>query len=306
MRNNNPYNSQGGIIYNKDHNSQLIIIECIFYKCSCNNHGGAIYYQSSQSNSGIIINKTCANECIANNNYGQFSYLYTTNTFHNLNYLSICKCGNINNGYSSIYCREGKQNILSLNCSLNNCYCYSSIYIYNPNEFLGKYWTIVNNLVTQNTCIYFYSTGSNKRLLLNCNIINNNSPTNTGVFYLNSCELYIQYSIFLNNQNNLFYLESNSKLFLENNLINHNSGNLYSGSSLITNNNNSISNQNYNTLILIHFPTYHCHVDYLNIPKNSLKFNNFQNFKNFNLIFIILFFLLNININININKIKFN
>jgi hypothetical protein len=46
---------------------------------------------------------------------GQFSYLYTTNSFHNLNYLSICKCGTYNNGYSPIYIEYSKQNILSLN-----------------------------------------------------------------------------------------------------------------------------------------------------------------------------------------------
>ena len=141
---------------------------------------------------------------------------------------------------------------------------------------------MVNNLVSQNICLRFNS-GSNNRQLLNSNIINNNSPNGNGVIYIVSGgEYYIKYSIFLNNQNYLFYISS-GKLFLENNLIQHNSGYFSSpnGQYITTNNNNSLTNNNLKTLILLHFGTIHCNVDYLNNNNNNqnsiLKFNSLIN-----------------------------
>ena len=99
---------------------------------------------------------------------------------------------------------------------------------------------------------------------VNSNIINNNSPSSYGVIYVtNSGEYYIKYSIFLNNQNYLFYISS-GKLFLENNLIQHNSGYFSSpnGQVITTNNNNSSINNNLKTLILFHFGSILWNVDY--------------------------------------------
>ena len=92
---NNFFKGNGGIIYCKNKISNMNLKNCIFYSCSCNEWGGAIYFDSNKEGSNVILNKICINNCFANYYY-HFSYINTfLNSNNSYNLITMNKCFNI-------------------------------------------------------------------------------------------------------------------------------------------------------------------------------------------------------------------
>ena len=84
------FNSDGGIIYCNNFNSNIEINECIFYKCSSEGNGGSIYFNCVTENSNNKIEKTCAFDCNCgiNDKTGQFGWIQISK---NINCKNIIK-----------------------------------------------------------------------------------------------------------------------------------------------------------------------------------------------------------------------
>ena len=276
-------NGNGGIIYCYNIICKMKLNNCIFYKCCCDSNGGAIYLSCFTNGTNVELNRICASNCFTNIN--QFSFI---STFHSADcnnsaiFLSINNCNFNDKNYISYYLSYGNMYIKNFNSSKNFNKEISTISISRQNIFEGIFWTIVDNIVTEDKNVML--NGNYINILSFCNIINNISPLDNGVITIWYGSYIIDNCIFLNNKNTLFYVHK-GELNINNCFINLININSHKG--IINLNNYSLIN-NINTLILNHYSTIHCNI------------NNFQNtFQNqiyhlniFKYFLILLFFLL--------------
>ena len=261
------FDGDGGIIFCFDSLINMSIFNSIFNNCSCNGNGGAIYFDcSTVFGSCSELNKVCAYQCYTNNdNYGQFGYIRSYNLNNNTNILvSISKSNSIIAGYASFSIWYGFQNLISYNSSNNFNKWYSGISINTPNSFNSNFCTFIDNFNSIYISVFLY--GGNNNLLLNSQMIRNNSPTygdftiwNNGIYKMDEC-------LFFNNSNILFYVQSGS-LNLNFCKIIHNSITT-NGNIIFSNINNIISN----TLNIIYFNPKNCnnYIYFSNSMKNSI------------------------------------
>jgi hypothetical protein len=164
----------------------LLIESTSFFSCSTNNQdGGAIYITS---NSEIILYKVCGYDCCSTHTSdgdGQFAYMYTSNTASDkisFNYSSITRCvGWESASWWTLYLRDGKICLPSINVSMNKCHYTSGIRCIpyldsNSVTFSLTYSSIADNIATVYYCIYSSTTGSIHEIKY-CNILRNTQGT---------------------------------------------------------------------------------------------------------------------------------
>jgi len=133
-----------------------------------------------------------------------------------------------------------------MNCAKD----YSGIGLYQPNRITFDHNTFSNNIVQDSICISFYGGGS---VINNINIIHNNSPSYGVVFVWGGGELSIHFSVFDNNEGNLYYCNTDSILNIFNSYIYH------SGITSSINNNSLTKYSTYNHQF---FKTHFCFAEY--------------------------------------------
>jgi len=244
------YSGFGGVICVDGGSYSMSINYSMFYTCACSGDGGAIYFSSTNS----YLRMICANRCSAS--YYNFAYL-TASQENQMEYLSVSYCSNITSGYWSIRIGSGNQRVDNTNSSMNNAFYGSGILIFSPSSNSGSYCTYSNNNVSQSICISFDS-GSGSIAMSYANIVQNNSPSQYGVLYIEGVGTRkMMYCIFHNNQNYLFCIASGS-LEVSHSFIDH-SGSLSTSIAVSTSNNNSFTNRI--TYQLQFFNSHHCNAD---------------------------------------------
>jgi len=249
------FSGYGGVIFASGGSFYMSISSSTFFRCSCSNNGGAIYFDSVNSSLEMI----CAYNCSASNFH--FALLQVTQNVE-IEYLSITLCSCTASGESSVYLLAGIQRLFNSNSSKNYAKMRSGIDIKSPSSFISSHCTFSNNYVTDYYCIWlYYSSGS----ISFTNIVHNNSPT-SGVFCVDAgVGMYQMYfCIFDLNQDILFCVYSGT-LELFHSLISH-SGTFSTRTSVLTSNNNSIDTlyplENRQTHHLIFFESHMCNADF--------------------------------------------
>ena len=116
--------NSGAIYFSTTSNYYILIENSMFYNCYCSSHyGGAIKLDCSYSS--CALNRICADNCYADNQYGQFYSILNSNIKKNyliLTSISKCSPSMINNRRTSVDFRGGIQEIKSINSSFNEKY----------------------------------------------------------------------------------------------------------------------------------------------------------------------------------------
>ena len=254
----------GGIIFCYDSPSNLKLINCIFYQCSCSGYGGAICFYSPYIGTNSEIINICANECYTfNNEWYQFACIATYNSINSNNtakFLSVINCSNFN-AYCSFCLYYGNINLNNYNSSNNINKELSGIYLIYPSKFIGYFCSFFKNFVSSKYCIGL--NGNNNNIFFNFNFKNNNSSLEYGVITNKLGTYIIEKSNFLNNFNLLFSIIS-GQLIISNSNIYHN------------NNSIGIISLINNSFIL----TNTLNIQFLNKFKFKINKNSFYLFKN--------------------------
>ena len=262
------YSGNGGIIYCSEIISNMDLIRCIFFKCSCNNHGGAIWFVCHLSQgSNVKLFEVCASNCFSGNSYQFAIIILYSNSKSQFELLSLNKCNSIHTGSTSFLIQYGNSNLTFYNSSKNYNLRESGIYLAYLSKMESSFCSIINNNVSYERNIFLHD---NSNLFLSFyNIINNNSPFN-GVITNSGGISSIYNSIFLYNINNLFQIQSG-----EINLFNCNINHFIN--SIIVNNISfkliNISYNNTNTLQISHFNTIFCSFENIDLISTKKIFS---------------------------------
>jgi len=193
------YSGNGGVIYVSASSYSMNVNYSMFYNCVCSNHGGAIYFSSSNSSLRMI----CANSCSASSWY-HFAIL-SASQVNQVEYLSVSNCSHTTSGYCSFCLSSGDQRVYNTNSSMNNAIQVSGIYGHSTSWCTSSYCTFSNNKVSDYSCIEFSFTPGVISMSY-ANIVHNRSPT-FGVIHVYGpfrvCNMMMN-CIFQNNQNTLF------------------------------------------------------------------------------------------------------
>lgn len=247
------YSQNGGVIFVCNGSYTMNVTDSMFYNCSSSGQGGAIFFNSTNSN----IQRLCAHKCSAAR--GHFADLQASGENY-VDFLSVSFCSQVGSGYYPVHLITGKQRVENTNSSMNDIFSGSGIRFYSPSSLMSSYCTYSNNKAIEGICIYFWSCSGT---LSSVNIVHNNSPT-YGVVYSNSGAPILTYCIFDLNQNTLFYVASGS-LEVCNSFLNF-SGLLSTSVAVSIANNNSLSKKH--TYILGFFNSYYCNTD---IPLKTIE-----------------------------------
>ena len=222
---NNFYNGYGGIIYCFQIISNMTLKNCIFSECS-SERGGAIYFICETQGSNVELKKICCYNCYAE--YYQFGiFKIFGNSIHsqNIELLSILNDNTQKESLEPFYISNGNINLKYFNTSKSSNRIASGFTIYSATKAEIKFSTIVENYVSDYTCIALYLNYNHYLSYLN--VIKNNSPK-LGVITNWAGNSVINNSIFYNNTNTLFYVRS-STLFVSNSVVFHISYNISDG-----------------------------------------------------------------------------
>lgn len=256
-------NGYGGIIYVNGGSYNMNVNVSMFYNCSCSERGGAIFFSSQN----ICLRMICAKRCsCGTTSHGHFAYLYSTQ-LNQVEFLSVSCCSHTASGYYPVYLYKGIQRVDNSNNSMNQAYQYSGICFYSPISLSSSYNTFSNNNVSQNICLWFFSD-SGTIVLSFSNIIHNNSPNGNAVVYLSGVGTrMMNYCIFQDNQDTLFYVNAGS-LEVSNSFIDH-------SSSFSTRTSVSTSSNNTFTIRLSYqlqfFNSFYCNADFPLMDKTPDK-----------------------------------
>ena len=189
-------NGSGGIIYCSQIKSNISLINCIFYHCGANGHGGAIFAKYSNF---VIIHSNCFRNCFGWRCPSYFIYDENPNLIRssNINLTSeitnyILNCG------SAAYSREllyfSQNNISSMfTTEYGVLLCGSAKMIE-----IGNYFTFHN--CTSPSFIAMYPSGfSQRNFFKNYNFINSYISSSIILFLHVISDLNISNCIFLNN-----------------------------------------------------------------------------------------------------------
>ena len=247
------YSGKGGVIYVNGGSYSMNINFSMFYFCICSNHGGAIYFTSTNSSLSMI----CADSCSCGASYDYHFTCIEASLVNQVEYLSVSNCSHTTSGYRSINVQSGNQRVDNTNSSMNNAIAYSGISISSPSSFTSSHCTFSNNMVSDSICIQLVSASGTISMSY-ANIVHNNSPSQYGVVYVNGAgSRKMMYCIFHNNQNYLFCVYLGS-LEVTHSYIDH-SGSFSTSTALSTSNNNSFTNRI--TYQLQFFNSIHCNAD---------------------------------------------
>jgi len=255
---------QGGVIYVDGGSYSMSINYSVFYNCSCSLNGGAIYFNSFNSNLRMI----CANRCsCGSSSYCHFAYLIAPQE-NQVEYLSVSYCSQASFGYYPISLKSGRQRVDNTNSSMNSPYRGSGILIDSPSIFSSSLCSFSNNKVTDSTCIYLCSTSG--MISMNyANIVHNNSPSWGGILRIEGAgSRKMMYCIFQNNQNYLFCIYAGS-LQVSHSFIDHSSSFFFTSIAVSTTNNNSFTKRT--TYQMQFFNSFLCYAD---VPLEEQKSMN--------------------------------
>ena len=197
----------GGIILVENFETQMKIKDTLFYDCSCDNNGGAIFFDSNFLSSSCTIEKVCAYNCYTtpNNSY-QFGLIRVKKSFENkitIRDLSLSKCGNQSQGYCSLDLGYGNISVSNTNSS-NNYNIERSIFgIYLPEIFEVIFSNFKNNKDLDGKNLLL-EISTNKSTISFSNFIENDSPSNGVVFIDEYGYCVISHCVFNLNNNVLF------------------------------------------------------------------------------------------------------
>ena len=260
--------SYGGVIYVNGGFYSMNVNYSMFYNCSSSLNGGAICFDSINSNLRMICGNRCS--CGASKN-GNFALLIASQT-NQVEYISISFCSYNMDGSYPICFESGNQRVDNTNSSMNNGYKYSGIGIFTPSSFTSILCTFSNNKVSY-ICIYFSSI-TDTITLSYANILHNNSPSGNGVIYADGEGLKkMIYCIFQNNSNFLFCIRQGS-LEVSHSFIDHSSSSFYTSITVSTANNLSFTKGI--TYQMQFFSSYHCNTD---IPARTLDQSPMRSFE---------------------------
>ena len=256
---NSIYQGNGGIIYCSGIQTNMIVNECFFFQCGCNDQGGAIFFSCNFIGTNVELNKNCAKNCFSN--AYQFAIILTHSNSNNLcNLLSMNNCNNISIGYRSFLLAFGNISLNNFNSTKNFNIYYSGIALLTNFKCYSNYCNIIENFASDYSCIQL--DGIDNNFLNFYNIIKNNSPNNYGIITNWQGNFLINNIILINNINILFYLKTgqlninNCKIFHQN----------YSLSNFNINSNNEfLLNYSINLIIINHF---NCEINNI---KNTIK-----------------------------------
>ena len=230
----------------------LLVENCLFHSCITSGRGGGIFFSG---NGNFICNKICGYNCYSSSSTrisGHFLLLSTgTNNNNECHMSSMLKCPYFSNiHYSVIQIGYGKQKMNNLNFSLNTQTRISSFQSHYANTYSAKFCTICNNIVSDQQCLNFHAgTG---RYVSYFNIITNNSPTGGVILLSENPGVVMEFCIFIDNKNILFFVVSGSLTIKNSNIVH--TGTLNSGAVVFN------SNKGYkSTYILDHYLTNLCH-----------------------------------------------
>jgi len=253
------YSGNGGVICVTVSSCSMNVNYSMFYNCVCSNWGGAIFFYSSNS----CLTMICANRCSASGYH--FAYLIASQV-NQVEYLSVSNCSHTTSGYYPIRLDCGNQRVDNINCSMNNAFQFSGIVIHSPSSFTSSHCTFSNNKVSENICIYFWSTSGTISMSY-ANIVHNNSPSGNGVVFVDGAgSRKMMYCIFKNNQNTLFCVWEGS-LEVSHSFIDH-SGSFSIRTSVSTAESNRFTHTI--TYQLQFFYSIHCNAD-IPLPQRSLE-----------------------------------
>jgi len=249
------YSGNGGVICVDGSSYSMNVNYSMFYNCACSNHGGAIYFFSSNSNLRMV----CANRCSCGNSSvcnGHFA-IVSASQKNQVEYLSVSKCTYTSSGYCSIYLQIGNQRADNTNSSMNNVIQYSGFRTWLPSSFTSIYCTFSNNNASEFVCMNFYSTSGTISMSY-ANIVHNNSPSGYGIINVNGEGLrMMMYCIFKNNQNFLFCVLAGS-LEVSHSFIDHSSSFCLTNFVSTVTNNSFINRLTYQIQF---FHSHHCNAD---------------------------------------------
>jgi len=244
------YSGDGGVIYVSGGTYSMFVNYSMFYNCMCSGNGGAIHFSSSNS----VVRMICAYKCYCGTNYYRNFAHFQASQVNQVDFLSLSYCSYTNLGYGSFWLYTGNQRVDNTNCSMNKAKRGSGMIITTPSSLTSIYCTFSNNIVSDYTCIEFYTKSGT---ISYANIVHNNSPSRGVVEVANTGSYKMYNCIFDNNQNTLFYVGSGS-LEVSHSIISH-SGAFSAATSVSTGNNNSLTKRQ--TYQIQFFYSYHCHAD---------------------------------------------
>jgi len=253
------YSGEGGVIYVFGGSYAMNISYSMFFYCSCNSHGGAICFSSTNSS----IKYICASKCYcraADNYYGQFAFITATISI-NVEYLSLSNCSYTFSGEAPLRIDKGNQRVDNTNSSMNYAFEVSGIGIWCPSSLASSYCTYSNNKVSNGFCVYLYT---NFGTISYTNIVHNNSPVGGVVVNDGGGSPKFYYCIFDMNQNTLFCVASGG-LEVSHSFISL-TGALSGSIAVSIANNNSLSKKQ--TYQVQFFNSFYCNTD---IPLRTIE-----------------------------------
>ena len=243
----------GGVIFVNGGSYSMNVNYSMFYNCSSSLNGGAICFDSINSNLRMICGNRCSCGALK---FGNFALIVASQT-NKVEYLSISYCSHNMDGCYPFCFESGNQRVDNTNSSMNNAYKYSGIGIFTPSSFTSALCTFSNNKVSY-ICIYFSSI-TDTITLSYANILYNNSPSGNGVIYADGEGLKkMMFCIFQNNSNFLFCIKQGS-LEVSHSFIDHSSSSFSTSITVSTATNISLTNRI--TYQIQFFSSYHCNTD---------------------------------------------
>ena len=243
------YIGYGGVIYYDGvSTTRMQIVSSMFYNCSVNNVGGAIYYNGGDS----YLVKVCVRGCFAQR-YGHFGYLYALagTKDNNLLFVSMVDCTykSTTSDYGIRICK-GYQKLMNSNLSMNIANMGSSLFFDSPTKIDSAYSTISNNYHSKDGGLII-TGGSLYSNISYTNVVGNSCPSTAATIQSKGSTVFIVCSIFFENQGIL--LKGDGSLVVCDSFISHSS--TLSISNVETTNCSSGLMASY---FLTHYMTYHC------------------------------------------------
>jgi hypothetical protein len=257
--------SNGGAFYCNSATC-LLVESSSFFSCKTSGgEGGAIYFSNS-NNGECVLHRVCGYDCLTtytSSPYEQFADISVKNSAlskNYVNYTSIARCVNENsNSYSALYLRNGKDNCLSVNLSMNKC-GYQTGFSSHPFSDSSSvtcsllYSTFTDNIVTNYVCNRF-NNGNAKYEMKCCNFLRNSQVSSSCGLIEAYGTTTIEDSCILENSATYIFYTSSYTVTLSNCTVDK-----------TTNNNGRLNIQNTVTksfiLALNHMSTQNCNAEY--------------------------------------------
>jgi len=265
---------KGGSLCLEMHQGDLYIEESTFFNCSSIEDGGAMYILLSGQHVFYLC-YVCGAHCISGpSKQGQFGCFLSENKNESLiECISIAACSHHWEGKRSI-CFSilgGNQSISNLNCSSCRIHSISSLSIESTSFFSGEFLNIVDNYAESHMGILLGGWQSAPSIsYMNC--VRNCSPLLCGILCASGgVKGYVSQSVFVDNDNTLFFTSRLSIMFISNSSVRHSDHMTDGKIELIYMKPDSLP-----TIAFSHYSTYFCFAEApIQIPVPTKAANNY-------------------------------